>query len=77
VVFGVALAAVISLLGWRRQELPWLWYSSLLVPGLWWLLDEEGESCAGELAVVVDEVAAGNALIRVDSEAAETGRGAG
>jgi hypothetical protein len=77
VVFGVALVAVLSLLGWRRQELPWLWYSLLLVPGLWWMFDEEGEVCAGEFAVVVDEVAAGHALIRVDSEAAETGHGAG
>jgi len=77
VVFGVALAAVLSLLGWRRQELPWLWYGLLLLPGLWWMFDEEGEVCAGEFAVVVDEVAAGHALIRVDSEAAETGRGAG
>ena len=73
----MALVAVICLLSWLSQKFPWLWYSLLLVPGLWWLLDEEGESCAGELAVVVDEVAAGHALIRVDLEAAETGHGAG
>ena len=77
VVFGVALVAVIALLGWRRQEFPWLWYGLLALPGLWWLFDEEGEVCAGEFAAVIDEVAAGQALVRVEPGPAEAGRGAG